>query len=249
METFLKPKFHLYQSGESVQIAHDVVKACNDAGATPLKIDAETNDLNTVSNSADAAYGGVGVNALTEEVIGFDHLRDDGIIGITNCALGYSRHYDAAIKAAGKTVLASIRKYSTHIASENLATETVMLRNWYADTLGHINTKDALQLLNITSWATHINTQNEAFDAKYLQRSQIIGNNAQLATVTDLLPTLQKKFKALIKIIDAENTVDKTKKIYAALINQINGIIQQYNNRAVIRQAANAAAKKVENPS
>jgi hypothetical protein len=243
METFLKPRFDLYQQGECLQITHDVVKACNDANAKQLKIDAETNDLDTAATSADAAYGGPGINSLTEEVIGFDHLRDDAIIGIKNVAFGYCKHYDPALRAAGKIVVASLNKYSTNIARENLANETTIIRNWYADTKTHTETKDAVVLLSLKDWTDYLNTQNEAFDAKYLQRSQVIGNNAQLTTVADLLPTLQKKFRVLLEEISALNTIEKSKLVYTALINQINGIIQQYNTRAKTRVAANAAAK------
>ncbi|CAF3883038.1 unnamed protein product [Rotaria sp. Silwood1] len=243
METFLKPRFDLFQQGECLQFAHDVIKACIDADATKLKIDAETNDLNTSATSGDAAYGGPGISTLTEEVIGSDHLRDDAITGIRNVALGYCKHYDPALRAAGKIILASLNKYSTHIARENLANETTIIRNWYADTKSHTNIKDAIQLLNLKSWTDYLNTQNEAFDVKYVQRSQVIGNNAQLTTVADVLPTLQKKYRVLIDVIEALHTLDKTKLVYTPLVNQINGITQQYNTRAKTRQAVNAAAK------
>jgi hypothetical protein len=242
METFLKPRFDLYQQGECLQITHDVVKACIDADAAKLKIDAETAELTTVANNGDEAYGGEGIHTLTEEVIGHDHLRDDAITGIKEAAVGYKRHFIPSYKAAAKIVFASLNKYSRSIASENLATETTIIRNWYADTKSHTETKDAIQLLGFKDWTDYANTQNEAFDAKYLERSKLIGNNAKLNTVADLMPTLQKKFKALLKMIDSLDNIDK-KGTYTALINQINGIIQQYNTRAKNRQAANAAAR------
>ncbi len=244
MDTFLKPRFDLFQQGECLQISHDVVKACIDGDVIKLKIDVETNELNTAASNGDAAYGGPGINSLTEEVIGLDHLRDLALVGIRSIALGYSKHYDISLRKAGKLVLTSLNKYSTHIASENLATETTMIRNWYADTIQQNNIKDAIEVLNLKDWTTYLNTQNEAFDLKYLERSQIIGNNAQLNTVADVLPTLQKKFRTLLSLITALNTLDKTKLVYVSLINQINGIIQQYNTRAKTRQAINTAAIK-----
>lgn len=54
METFLKPRFDLFQQGECLQFAHDVVKACTDGDAVILKIDAETTDLNTTATTGDA---------------------------------------------------------------------------------------------------------------------------------------------------------------------------------------------------
>lgn len=244
METFLKARFDLYQQGESLQLVQNVLQSCNNANAKQLKIDAAVAALTEISNSADAAYGGAALNTLTEEVIGLDFSRDEAVIGFKSVVSGFAKHFSPATKNAGKQLVASLNKYSRQIPRENLAIQTTILRNWYNDVTTNTDLKAALVLLNIKDWVDYINTQNEAFDAKYVQRSQTIGNNNQLNTVGDLLPQLQKSFRALLDEIAALTILDKGKGTYTALTNQINALILQYNTRAKNRLAANAAKKQ-----
>lgn len=243
METFYSIRFDLYQQGESVQTIHDIVAACINGNPSKLLIDALVNEVKANSDKADKAYGGVQANALTEEIIGHDHFRDDGIIGVRSVAVGYSRHFDEAKRKAGKLIVKSLNKYSHNIAQENMPTETTMLRNWCKDTKDNAELKAAVSLLVILDWADYINTQNEAFDSKYLKRSQIIGDNAELEKLAAILITAIRSVKHLLKRIDSLNELDEGKGTYTALINQINAIIKQSNDRAKARVAAAKAAK------
>jgi hypothetical protein len=242
---FSRARFDLYRNGEAIQLAHDVVKACNDADATELKIAPATTALGNVVSSTDEAYDGVSGYTLTEEVIGLDDVRDDDIVGIKGVATGYKKHYNPNLSEAGSVIVKSLDKYSVRIDRENLATETTIIRNWYAEVTNDALLLAALVLLNLKDWADHLNTTNELFNTKYLLRSQDIGDKAQLPSVGDLLPTLKKEYSALIEEIAALHFLDKGKGTYTNLVNQIEALIEQYNVRAKARVSTpkTAAAK------
>lgn len=245
---FEQTHFYAFRNSETIQLAHDVVKSCEDENVTTLKIVAETQDLKDVCNSADAAYG-TGTDAtLTEEVIKYDHLRDDDVTGIKYVAMGWAKNKDAAKSSAGKLIVKSLNKYSTRIIRENLATETTMIRSWYGDVQDSLELQNALNLLGILSWSDDLNQNNETFNTKYVQRSQLIGNNQSLESVTDLLPTMHKKYNHLLHTIDALHLLDKTG-AYTAVVAKINGLIQQANDRAAARRKGGSDGTAAAKPT
>lgn len=233
-QTFSKARFDLYRNSEAIQLAYDVVKSCNDNNAVTLKIDAATNALGSLCAIADNAFSTNAGSNLTEEIVALDHLRDEGITGIKQVAMGWAKHKNQTKKEAAKLIVASLKKFSTNIAQQNLATETTILRNWYDDVQSNAALKAALTTLDLLAWADDVNNDNNAFNAKYVLRSQQIGNNQNLETVGEVLPNLVRQFKKLLHRIDSLNNLDETN-AYKALIDKINGLIKQYNDRAKTR--------------
>jgi Family of unknown function (DUF6261) len=164
---------------------------------------------------------------LSKEIEVADQRRDSCIIGIKGVAENYLRHYDSSFRTAADTLLRTINKYGSSIATQNYLAESESLRQLCEDLEAAGAPKDALTKLGLMAWATEMRAANTAFADIYLQRNkeaslQPTGNMKELRGVAKV------GYDGLMNMLDARNLVTPSPDL-GWLINEINALIGKYN--------------------
>ncbi|MBF6654590.1 DUF6261 family protein [Flavobacterium columnare] len=172
----------------------------------------------------------------TTTLLNIDKRRDDCINGLFYVVQGYEYHFEETLRVAAQKLATNLRFYGSGISRLNYQAETATLTNIINDWETKPELIAALTTLNLTAWKDEMKKQNNAFNTVYLDRTQEYGN----ATPENLISKRNEAntvYYALRDRITAFHTLIEAPAIspYATSINQLNALIDQYNNLIVGR--------------
>ncbi|MET3046837.1 DUF6261 family protein, partial [Flavobacterium covae] len=172
----------------------------------------------------------------TTTLLNIDKRRDDCINGLFYVVQGYEYHFEETLRVAAQKLATNLRFYGSGISRLNYQAETATLTNIINDWETKPELIAALTTLNLTAWKDEMKKQNNAFNTLYLDRTQEYGN----ATPENLISKRNEAntvYYALRDRITAFHTLIEAPAIspYATSINQLNALIDQYNNLIVGR--------------
>ena len=194
-----------------------------------LQIETKYNDLAAKSVELENLFKKILANPMSQELLQLDGRRDDCINGIYYGALSNSYHFDAANKEAADLLLANLKLYGSGVAKLNYQAETATISNIINDWENQPTLTQALATLNLGAWKDELNTVNEEFSTKYLDRTQDYGNATQenlkmkREETNAVYYALRDRINALHLLIESPPSP------YSTVINQLNALIEQYN--------------------
>lgn len=227
-QLFINLKFSKLKNGTAIALFRNIADVVDKADATKLQLKTELTNFNKDIQLFDDAFNGVFSSKFTEHLLALDARRDNDLRGIRLAAKSAKMHRDANMVKAGNTVLLNIDKFGTQIDNKPDKEKTTIVRNIADDAVKPGDFKDAVQTLGLTAWIDAMNLTNNDFEKKYSERNQDVVNNKTQITGSEALKNARKSYEALLKAIDARNTLDTTGK-YTALIDAINNLIKNTN--------------------
>ncbi len=198
----------------------------NDPAA--LKVTDQYNSVQIVRKTLEELFMPERSNPNTEDIIALDLRRDKAINGITAYAQSLTYHFDATTNVAATVLANYFSGYGSGIARENYTSETAILTNIVTDLTNKPNLSAAVATLQLIDWVTELDTANQAFNQKYLARTQ---EAATASTDTMKAKRLEaaNAYYDLRNNLDAYFTITKGAEPFATTINQLNALIDQYN--------------------
>ncbi len=229
------------QNPEFLQFNRNALKIVFDNNKTILKVVAEYDALEKLTNDIAALFKTDTGSDITDELVTLDIRRDDAVTGIGFYLDALSRHNDAAIRANANLLVQEIRLYGTGIARLSYQNETATITSIVDKFNNDTTLKAAVTALPLlTDWVTELKTANNLFDTKYVARAVEQGAASPDTIRAKRLEAMQAYYD-LRDMINGYATTTKGAVPYPATINSINALIDDYNT--VINQRAALAAK------
>lgn len=212
---------------ELLQFIMDVLGICQKYDPEKLLIAPKVEALKADNKVLDAAFKVSPGSSISEQIETLDERRDDCLIGIRTCAVGFSHHYDSEMAQAGLYVLDSFRTYGKNIARLNYPSETSTVSSLTSDWESNAKYNTALIKLNLLVWARELRSINTEFNDVYLSRvTEKAGEPSVVAT--EYKHTVMGSYQGLVTRINARAEVDEDGQ-YLLLINELNELIDKYN--------------------
>ncbi|MEB3800193.1 hypothetical protein INQ45_03640 [Flavobacterium columnare] len=224
------------RNAEYLQFMKDFVTIVERNDPNALNVTAKLADLQTKVGEMDTLFKKMLANENTTTLLNIDKRRDDCINGLFYVVQGYEYHFEETLRVAAQKLATNLRFYGSGISRLNYQAETATLTNIINDWETKPELIAALNTLNLTAWKDEMKKQNNAFNTVYLDRTQEYGN----ATPENLISKRNEAntvYYALRDRITAFHTLIEAPAIspYATSINQLNALIDQYNNLIVGR--------------
>lgn len=217
------------RNAEYVQFQKDLVSIIQRNDAETLNITTKFQTLQTRLNELDVLFKRTLANENTKTIEELDAKRDQAITGIGMLITSYTYHFNVTLRTAAEKLNDSLQVYGTGISRLNYQAETATLTNLINDWETKTDLQEALTTLNLTDWINELKSLNTQFNTIYLNRTQEYGN-ASPETLKGKREQTNEDYYNLRDRINALHTLVETEDSpYQTVINQINALIEQYN--------------------
>lgn len=197
----------------------------NDPAA--LKIKPKLIALQARFNEAEAIYKLPLGNDLTGELLEFDLMRDNALMGIKALVEAYFFHYDAAFVAAANHLSKNIDLYGQRIAKMNYQEETTIIESLVRDWTTVPKLISAVKKLGLEDWMDNLENNNRKFMDAYTKRTEEYGSESTENLRAKRIE-VNAAYNDLNDHLDAYMIIEKTDNLQKA-INELNALIEQYN--------------------
>lgn len=224
------------RNSEFIQFIRQTIEIIVENDPALLKVETLFNDLSNQLNVLESLHKKTRANALTTTIEALDERRDYALIGLSLIVEGHLYASKEDLKEAAKLLNASLSNYGNtprEITRLNYNAETATIISLLNEWNNSTELTAALKTLSITDFVLELNDANTAFGNAYKDRLQEYAA-ANPETLKETRAATLPKYVALKELLQAhqivENTTERT-----AVINQLNALIDQYNNLLTTR--------------
>ncbi len=215
------------RNSEFIQFFTDLISIFSRHNPDELGIE---NQLNPVADELEKMkdiHGTDRGSEISNELKILDDHRDESITGILKVVEGFMLHYDEAIREAAELLLNKIHNFGPSIARQNYPTETASINGIIDSFNTESKLKEALKLLKLVSWAKKLDSQNQLFNKRYIDR---IDESAKQSDdkIKELRSTTTENYYILRDHLNAHATLN-AEGGYIPLIDQLNELTDEYN--------------------
>ncbi|MEO7310946.1 MAG: DUF6261 family protein [Chitinophagaceae bacterium] len=216
------------RNGEFLQFCNDTLSIVTLNNPATLLVEDEHLAFQTRHTEVSALFKLQQANPFTIEVELLDARRDAAINGLGFVIQGYSYYFDEATQKQATILSNHLARFGSGIAKDNYQSETASLNAIINDWSNNPELAAAVTTLNLGAWKDELKAANEAFNAKYLTRTQDLGTSSSDTLKAKRLEAAQA-FYTLRDTIDAYYTIKKGAEPFAKCANELNALIDQYN--------------------
>ena len=245
MTTIHSNSFRELRNPEFVQQGKDLAKVINDSNPTTLLFKKHYDYFNSNVHNTEEAYKLAQKNPLTQSLVSIDTKRDNIFMAICFIVDAHLKHWNPAVVEAATLIKDSIELFGRDLIIKNYQAESADIASLLNKWTTNPKMAAALTLMNIDSWKNELKTTNDLFIATYNTRSVEDGNAEALPKLKLLKNNTMQSWKKLQTVIEgkvAEYEDDATKApLYAAVVNSINGVLDNYSNLIAQRKGKNSS--------
>ena len=220
--------FPALRNAEFLQFSKDALSIVQRADPAALSVTTWYAAFKTVTDAIESLFKTDQGNPITDELQAIDVRRDNAINGITAVADGYSYHFAPTTAAAAKTLTDNLSVFGTGIARENLQSETAVINSIINDWKTKPELIAAIAVLGLDSWVSELDTANNLFSTRYLDRKQQLGAVSPDTIKAKRLEAAAAWYKLRDKL-NAFYEINEGAEPWAKTVNSLNALIEQYN--------------------
>lgn len=223
--------FKSYRTSETVQFFSDLSGICLRNNPENLQIQEQVKAITLHTESLNTNFKADRGSSITAELMDLDERRDKAFLCLKMIIEGYEYHYNTLKRDAAKDLLTIIEKYGSSVARLNYQSQTSTIRNMVEDLQSKAAYK--LEILGVGDVATELKDANILFSERFHDR---LNENAQNRSVAigELIKSAIISYRNLTSHIVAHATLNPSE-VYTDLIEQINQLIESYNNTVKLR--------------
>lgn len=214
--------------GEFLQFVTNFSELVENNNPSILNVLKQHNDFKVAISIFEPLFKKERVNAFTHKLILLDERRDKAGTGLFTVINGYLYHYDAAVAGAAKLLADSLQIFGSGVTRQNYTAETATIRKIVTNWESKPELTSALVLLGLTEWKNELKSANQAFDRKYLERIDEVGEDTT-DTLKEKRAETMAVYYELKKYLDANEVLHNTP-AYEKTINKLNVLIEKNNN-------------------
>ena len=224
---YLSIPFARLRHGEFSQFIKSIIRIVTSNDHEVLKVKKQVDKISVLYAAMDDFYKPEVGSAITQDLQNLDSERDNGLIGIEQIIRGYSHHYEEATRADADLLMKSSNSFGDDIPRLNYQLESnaigKIVKKWKSDDV----LSNAVNLLHLNEWIDRLETINEQFETRFLERLKNDANEPEFKMI-DYRKQITDCYHNLIKHIEAHATLSGDA-VYTEVENEINQLIEVYN--------------------
>lgn len=232
------------RNAEFIQFLTDVLTTVDNNKPSVLNVQSQYNALAVAQEAVSSLFATDRGNPITEALMALDERRDTAITGLSLHVQSLTYHFNEAIRAKAKTLADHLALFGSGIAKENYQSQTAIITNIIDDWNNKAPLTDAIASLNLADWKAELLAANEAFNAKYIDRTKDIAAASPENLKAKRLDAAAAYYR-LRDFIVSFYTINEGVEPYKTTVNQLNAIVEQYNALLAGRKSNNST----NNPS
>jgi hypothetical protein len=220
--------FKKFRTSEFIQFFVDINKIYEENNPESLNLSEQHALLANINSELAKVFKQDLGSDITEEIAELDQRRDEAVICLRKLADAYTNHYDSAKKEAGQRMVNAIDKYGSKIYLLNYQAETSTVNNLVNDIETLPELVDANTLMGSGDVVSELKTSNNLFNERYLAR---VHEEAEKEKVSagEVIKEGITNYRTLVAHTEAHATLNSNV-AYSSLINQLNVLIDKYND-------------------
>ena len=234
-----------YRIKEFIQFIRNSLLIVSQHNPDQLKVKTQYHALTRTQQQLELAYKQDREDEIALELMQLDVTRDRAIVCLRMICEGYTRHFDAALSAAGQTVLDCIDKYGPRLYSLNYGAETAALKNVVRDLQTIPACGQAIEALHLKSLVGEMKRANLAFEKQFIEHLDAASQSGP-QTMRELTQNTAEAYRTLVRHLEAHATLTPSAE-YTLFINHLNENTEHYNQvvdrrKATVEESAAEAA-------
>ena len=251
---FISALLRNYRIEEYIQFMHDVQQLCINNDATALQLGARLETFTKQFTLLEAAYAKPLRHELTEVIKDLDAQRDRLFSQINMYLSGNQLEANTEIATAAGAVLQKINDYGGvgQINKLNYQAQTAALRNLIDDVLAMPQLDTLATMVNYRSMLQTLQTINEEFRVKFLERTQNQGTLSNEEAFLALREPMNEAYYKLLFRIEAGAEFNEEQETplpnFKQVSDGINDAIRRVNKLVEARKSSSDESPTNEPP-
>jgi hypothetical protein len=217
------------RNGEYSQFMQDIIKLVSQNNPGVLQVKPQLTVLEGVASEIEALFKVPVGSAFTAELEALDLERDNALKGVL-CLIRANLYSDDPVVYNHAAVLDThVAMFGKDITTDSYQSETSSIRNILDDWNAKPELSAALTALNLQSWKARLETANNNFSEKYLQRAVELGADNADSIKAKRLEANEAYYK-LRDNINARYTISEGAEPYKTVVSSVNGLLTYYND-------------------
>lgn len=225
-----------YRNSEFIQYMDNVSQLINRRDTAELAIATQNEAVEQITAEMSALFRQEQGTLMTKEIEALDRRRDDAFTGLRNVLSGYRYHFIPEQAKAATVLYKSIDKLGKNIARLNYQAETATLEKLVYDWETNTELLAAIATLGLEDWMAELKAANEAFNQRYLDRTETYAKLNTQQRLPELRTQLTEAYRTLADHITAHATLTPSE-VYTAIIGDLNALTRQYNELVTERSS------------
>ena len=236
--------FRMLWVNEFIQFLKIVISICKKNDPVALNIDTRLESLEENFNNLESVFKKEQGSDLTEEIAALDERRDTALISLGLLVKGYANYFEIKISKAAEKIISILNRYGNRIYKLNYNAETSTLRNLVYDLESDPEMNGAVNILGLQPLIDELKTANTLFEEKYVTRLRELAKTPDESAI-ELRKTAMTAYRDLVNLIEAYVEISGPER-YQNLIDELNKLIDTYNETAVSRMGDEEAEEEGE---
>ena len=245
MNTVSTALFGNYRNGEYLQFMKNVVAIYGNYDTNALLLQARLQTLADATTALDEVFMASTAHELTPELQTLDIRRDKALMGIKIHLNSYSYNEEIDLVKAASNLMTNYLSHGDRIDKLSYQQGTAVIDALLTDWRDNPTLSTAVNTLSLTTWVNLLAQLNKEFNDMYITRAKTLLKPGQ---VDQKRTEMRSAYDEIIFDTVAHSRVAIDKNKYFAIIDDLNGLISNYNTSVTMRLAGRSTdSNGVEN--
>nr|WP_321450588.1 DUF6261 family protein [uncultured Carboxylicivirga sp.] len=217
-------------AGETFTLASRCKEIITPEISTQLGLVEPVKTLDFAMGTLNTSMGNSSKSSFTEQLKDLDRLCDRSVMLLSNMAEAFTYSHVEEEAAAGKKILAIIRKHIPVLSDLGYVNQMARMKTLYSELISDTN-KSALETLRLTAYVEQMSICRNNFEATYISKNQSEAETAPIIKTKEATAQTIAALEAMFSLINAHllltggETIEK-------LVANLNQIIDSIHKAA-----------------
>jgi hypothetical protein len=226
--------FGNYRNGEYLQFMKNVVAIYGNYDTNALLLKARVQKLADATQALDDVFMASMAHELTPELQALDSRRDKALMGIKVILNGHSYSEDAELVKASQMLMTNYLSHGDRIDKLSYQQATAVIDALMTDWKDNPTLLTAVGTLGLTEWVNLLSQLNKKFDDMYITRAKTSIKRGQ---IDQKRMEMRNAYDEIVYDTFSFSRVGADITPYQAIIDELNGLIANYNAAVAQRLA------------
>ncbi len=224
-----------YRNGEYLQFMKNVVAIYGNYDTNALLLKARVQKLADATQALDDVFIASMAHELTPELQALDSRRDKALMGIKVILNGHSYSEDAELVKASQMLMTNYLSHGDRIDKLSYQQATAVIDALMTDWKDNPTLLTAVGTLGLTEWVNLLSQLNKKFDDMYITRAKTSVKRGQ---IDQKRMEMRNAYDEIVYDTFSFSRVGADITPYQAIIDELNGLIANYNAAVAHRLAS-----------
>ncbi len=234
MNTISTALFGNYRNGEYLQFMKNVVAIYGNYDTNAMLLKARLQTLTDATKALDDVFMATTAHELTPELQALDMRRDKALMGIKLHLNSYSYSEETEIVKAANMLLTNYLSHGDRIDKLSYQQATAVIDALLTDWKDNPTLLACVNTLSLNRWVSLLTQLNKDFNDMYIMRAKTSVKSGQVDQKRIEMRSAYDEI-TFDTIAYARVAIDKTS--YNSIVDELNGLISNYNTSVTLRLA------------